>query len=66
MAVCLAAAWADAVMGGRFAGHRLISQNGFALVPEEEKEHLLHPYWTIPDRQIETSVVLGDRRRRAA
>ena len=26
------------------------------------KERLLRTYWTIPDRQIETSVVLADRR----
>ena len=36
-------------------------KNGFALVTEEEKNRLLKSYWTIPDRQIETSVVLVDR-----
>ena len=30
----------------------------FRVVPEEEKTRLLRKYWTIPDRQIETSVVL--------
>ena len=32
---------------------------GFALVDEAEKAQLLRRYWTIPDRQIETSVVLA-------
>ena len=35
---------------------------GFALVTEAEKARLLRRYWTIPDRQIETSVVLADAR----
>ncbi len=35
-------------------------KNGFRLVPEEEKEVLLRKYWSIPERQIETSVVLAD------
>ena len=35
---------------------------GFALVDEAEKARLLRRYWTIPDRQIETSVVLADAR----
>ncbi|SEF46902.1 GNAT family N-acetyltransferase [Paenibacillus sp. UNC499MF] len=52
--------WADASWAIAF-----YLKNGFVLVPEEEKEHLLRTYWTIPDRQIETSVVLGDRRRKA-
>jgi N-acetylglutamate synthase-like GNAT family acetyltransferase len=33
---------------------------GFALVPRGEKDRLLRTYWSIPDRQIETSVVLAD------
>lgn len=37
-------------------------RNGFTLVSREEKERLLRRFWTIPDRQIETSVVLADRR----
>jgi N-acetylglutamate synthase-like GNAT family acetyltransferase len=37
-------------------------RNGFALVSEREKEVLLRKYWSIPARQIETSVVLADRR----
>lgn len=37
-------------------------RNDFALVSEREKEVLLRKYWSIPARQIETSVVLADRR----
>ena len=35
-------------------------KNGFKLVPEEEKAVLLRKYWSIPERQVETSVVLAD------
>jgi GNAT superfamily N-acetyltransferase len=35
-------------------------KNGFTLVTEDEKTALLRKYWSIPDRQIETSVVLAD------
>ena len=35
-------------------------RNGFELVSPELKTELLRTYWTIPDRQIETSVVLAD------
>jgi N-acetylglutamate synthase-like GNAT family acetyltransferase len=35
-------------------------RNGFHLVTEEEKEVLLRKYWSIPERQVETSVVLAD------
>lgn len=34
-------------------------KHGFHLVSDEEKEMLLRKYWTIPSRQIETSVVLA-------
>ena len=34
-------------------------KHGFRLLPEEEKNNLLRKYWTIPPRQIETSVVLA-------
>ena len=37
-------------------------RNGFTVVAKDEKERLLRKYWSIPDRQIETSVVLADRR----
>jgi GNAT superfamily N-acetyltransferase len=33
-------------------------RNGFELVTPDEKDRLLREYWSIPDRQIETSVVL--------
>jgi N-acetylglutamate synthase-like GNAT family acetyltransferase len=33
-------------------------RNGFMLVPGDEKDQLLRTYWSIPARQIETSVVL--------
>ena len=34
-------------------------RHGFELVSPERKSALLKTYWTIPDRQIETSVVLA-------
>ena len=37
-------------------------RNGFALVTREEKDRLLRRYWSIPVRQVETSVVLADER----
>jgi N-acetylglutamate synthase-like GNAT family acetyltransferase len=33
-------------------------RNGFSLVSHAEKERLLRKYWSIPARQVETSVVL--------
>jgi GNAT superfamily N-acetyltransferase len=33
-------------------------KHGFRLVSTEEKNNLLHKYWNIPERQVETSVVL--------
>jgi GNAT superfamily N-acetyltransferase len=47
------------------AAHWAISfyeKHGFYLLDEEEKNHLLKKYWTIPDRQVETSVVLVDEK----
>ncbi|MCB1890945.1 MAG: GNAT family N-acetyltransferase, partial [Rhodocyclaceae bacterium] len=38
------------------------SRNGFSLVSDAEKNRLLKRYWTISERQIETSVVLADAR----
>ena len=40
-------------------------RHGFQVVGDEEKNRLLKRYWTVPDRQIETSVVLADARWRA-
>jgi GNAT superfamily N-acetyltransferase len=37
-------------------------RHGFRVVTPEEKERLLRRYWKIPDRQVETSVVLVDER----
>jgi N-acetylglutamate synthase-like GNAT family acetyltransferase len=37
-------------------------KNGFSLVNEEDKNRLLKKYWAIPERQIETSVVLVDEK----
>lgn len=39
---------------------RFYLKNGFNVVPEGEKEVLLRKYWSIPERQVETSVVLAD------
>jgi SAM-dependent methyltransferase len=36
-------------------------RNGFTLVTDAEKNTLLKKYWSIPERQIETSVVLADK-----
>ena len=37
-------------------------RNGFTIVSHRDKERLLRTYWSIPERQIETSVVLADQR----
>jgi N-acetylglutamate synthase-like GNAT family acetyltransferase len=47
--------WADAVWAIRF-----YEKHGFRIVPDEQKDRLLKRYWGIPERQIETSVVLAD------
>jgi GNAT superfamily N-acetyltransferase len=39
---------------------RFYRRHGFELVSPERKTVLLSTYWTIPDRQIDTSVVLAD------
>jgi N-acetylglutamate synthase-like GNAT family acetyltransferase len=49
--------WASATWAVAF-----YQRNGYRLVSEEEKNRLLAKYWRIPDRQIETSVVLADKR----
>ena len=38
---------------------RFYRRHGFALVSPARKAALLEAYWTVPDRQIETSVVLA-------
>ena len=47
--------WADAAWAIRF-----YERYGFQIVAPDEKQRLLKKYWTVPDRQIETSVVLAD------
>jgi N-acetylglutamate synthase-like GNAT family acetyltransferase len=37
-------------------------RSGFTVVPSGDKDRLLRTYWSIPPRQIETSVVLADGR----
>jgi GNAT superfamily N-acetyltransferase len=53
--------WADASWAIEF-----YRRNGFTVVPSNHKERLLRTYWSIPARQIETSVVLADGRWREA
>ena len=53
----LVGTWAAATWAVRF-----YERHGFVLVSPAEKERLLRAYWTIPERQIETSVVLADAR----
>jgi len=47
--------WADASWAIRF-----YRNHGFRLVDAELKAQLLRRYWDVPERQIETSVVLTD------
>jgi len=37
-------------------------RNGYTVVSDQDKDRLLQTYWSIPARQVETSVVLADRR----
>ncbi len=37
-------------------------KNGYTLVSDKEKNRLLRKYWSIPERQIETSVVLANKK----
>lgn len=53
--------WADARWAIRF-----YERYGFHVVSPQEKTRLLKQYWTIPERQIETSVVLADSQWREA
>ena len=41
---------------------RFYEKHGFRLVSKEEKNRLLREYWNIPERQVETSVVLKIRK----
>ncbi len=53
----LVGTWAAAAWAIRF-----YEKHGFRLVPIYEKNRLLRKYWSIPERQTETSVVLADQR----
>jgi len=35
-------------------------KNGYSLLTDDQKNRLLKKYWSIPDRQVETSVVLAN------
>ena len=50
----LVGTWAAATWAIEF-----YKRNGFTLAPQAVKALLLETYWTIPERQIETSVVLA-------
>jgi GNAT superfamily N-acetyltransferase len=47
--------WADAAWAIRF-----YEKHGFQVVGVQDKNQLLKKYWSIPERQVETSVVLAD------
>ena len=49
--------WAAAVWAVAF-----YEKHGFRKVTPAEKDRLLKKYWSIPERQIETSVVLADNK----
>jgi N-acetylglutamate synthase-like GNAT family acetyltransferase len=49
--------WADAVWAIQF-----YEKYSFGQVSPQEKTRLLKTYWSIPERQVETSVVLADRK----
>ena len=53
--------WGDAAWAVAF-----YQRNGYRLLQEAEKNRLLRTYWQIPERQVETSVVLADRKWAAA
>jgi GNAT superfamily N-acetyltransferase len=57
----LVGTWADATWAISF-----YERNGFKLVPREEMPVLARRYWSIPQRQIETSVVLSEVTRSAS
>jgi GNAT superfamily N-acetyltransferase len=46
--------WADAKWAIRF-----YEKHGFQMLSRQQKDRLLRKYWTIPERQIDTSVVLA-------
>ena len=52
----LVGTWRDAAWAVRF-----YEKHGFRLVSPAQKDRLLKTYWSIPGRQVETSVVLADQ-----
>jgi GNAT superfamily N-acetyltransferase len=61
---CLAGSTTRRMLVGTWAAAdwaiRFYRRHGFELVASERTAELLQSYWTIPDRQIETSVVLAN------
>jgi N-acetylglutamate synthase-like GNAT family acetyltransferase len=53
----LVGTWASASWAIEF-----YKRNRFTIVPNSDKDRLLRKYWSIPARQIKTSVVLADGR----
>lgn len=49
--------WADAIWAIAF-----YRKHGYEMVGAEEKDRLLRTYWSIPERQVQMSVVLADGR----
>ena len=49
--------WAAAVWAIRF-----YEKNGFKQVPSRQKDRLLEKYWSISARQVETSIVLANKK----
>jgi N-acetylglutamate synthase-like GNAT family acetyltransferase len=53
----LVGTWAAAIWAIHF-----YQRHGFQLVSPQEKDRLLKRYWRIPERQMDTSVVLADQK----
>jgi GNAT superfamily N-acetyltransferase len=53
----LVGTWKDALWAVSF-----YERNGYTLVSDQEKDRLLRRYWSIPERQVETSVVLAKQK----
>ena len=49
--------WKDAEWAIKF-----YEKHGFQVISDKEKDLLLRKYWDVPERQIETSVVLADKK----
>jgi hypothetical protein len=49
--------WVDATWAIAF-----YKKNCNGILPEDEKNQLLKKYWTIPERQLLTSVALGNKK----